>query len=260
MLYYIRFVLICKNHKGKVCDLPSFNDFNRKEDVHPLFYQVNAEIPFLRTADEFEKATAIATYLRDHIKGGRGLGLSSNKTLELMLDGKGGVCSDFSQIFNVFCLVNDIKIREWGSVEKFYNPHLGHTFNEIYSSTLKKWVLLDTRKNIYFKASDDAIPMSVVELFTYLKEGNLLKPYYFSDYVCKNMHRIGKTYSKDTIAFVISNYDNKVYDKFLNKFQDRFPSFFINALLILLRKNYNFIFVFDNYKAKLLPSFKKTAG
>ncbi len=31
-----------------------------------------------------------------------------------MINGEGGVCSDFSQIYSNFCVINDIKVKEWG--------------------------------------------------------------------------------------------------------------------------------------------------
>lgn len=258
LLYYTRFALIAKNHKAPISTLPIFSDWNKKEDVHPLFYEVNSKINLDPNADELDKALAIATYLRLNIKGGRGLGLSSNKTLELMLAGKGGVCSDFSQIFNLFCLINDIKGREWGSVEKFYNPEHGHTFNEIYSTNLGKYILIDVKKSIRFE-DEQQNPLGAVELFMHLKNGGQIKHIHFSPYICNKIGNVRYIYSKGTIAFVISNYDNKVYDEYLNKYQDQFPSFLINAMLIILRKNYNLLFVLDDYRSKLFPTKKKTA-
>ena len=44
-----------------------------------------------------------------------GLSVPSEEALKIMLAGKGGVCSDMVQIFNNFCVINDIKVREWGA-------------------------------------------------------------------------------------------------------------------------------------------------
>ncbi|HLA55968.1 MAG TPA: transglutaminase domain-containing protein [Flavobacterium sp.] len=258
LLYYIRFALICKNKKGNHPHLSAFNDINLKEDVHPLFFEVNNDIMLLPQMDEFEKAISIAIHLRKKIKGGRGLGYSSDKSLRYMLDGKGGVCSDFSQIFNVFCLINDVRVREWGAVDRFYKVRYGHTFNEIYSKRFKKWILIDIGKNIYF-VDAEGIPLSVTKLFWSLRDGKPLKFRFFSGYRCIDMDRIDKIFSKKTVPFLIGNYNNKVYDYYLNKFQS-YPPFLINALLITLRKNYKYIFVMDNYKAKLFPIFEKTSG
>jgi hypothetical protein len=258
MLYYVRFAMICKNYKGKTEALPTFADRNRKEDVAPVFLKVNSEIPLDNNGDGFEKTMEISRWLRFKIKGGRGLGLSSDKALEMMLDGQGGICSDYSQMLNVFCLINDIPVREWGTVEKFYNPVRGHNYNEIWSEKRQKWIAIDFQKNLWFKKTGENEPLSVIELFAYLRGGNELAYEYFSDWRCIDMYKIDKTYSKNSIPFLIANYDNKVYDHYLNKYQDRYPSFVINAMMILMRKNYNFLFVMDNYKRKLFPSSKKT--
>jgi hypothetical protein len=42
--------------------------------------------------------------LRNNIKGGTGLGKSSKPPLQKMINGEGGVCSDFAQVYNNFVL------------------------------------------------------------------------------------------------------------------------------------------------------------
>ena len=249
-LYIARFAIVSRNCKSDENQLPTFNDCNRKEDIPPLFLEINKNISLQPQMDEYDKAIAITVYLRKHIKGGPGLGLSSDKALQLMLDGKGGVCSDHAQIFNIFCLLNDIKIREWGIVEKLCKPCYGHSINEIYSTKYQKWILIDSGKSLCFSSGEGEPPFSVIELFSQLRMG---KPLHFFS-VCRlgtNLKRINFTYSSQTIPFLITNYVNKDYDYYFNMFQDRLPSFAINALLILLRKNYRFLFVIDDYKSKL---------
>jgi hypothetical protein len=254
--YYIRFALLCKNHRGSDDALPVFNDRNRKQDVHPLFYEVSSRIAFAENASTFEKAVAISIWLRRNIKGGRGLGLSSHRALELMVDGKGGICSDFSQVYNVFCLIHDIRVREWGSVEKFYNARYGHTFNEFFDPESGRWIAIDVKKNILFENQAGTL-LSAIELFTNVRDGVPYQCRFLSDYRCPKMDKIGKTYGPQTIAFVIGNYDNKVYDDYLNRFR-KLPVFAVNGMLILLRKNYQYIFALDNYRSKLFPA-KKNA-
>ncbi len=251
LLYYIRFALICKNFRGNWEDLPTFNDINSKEDVPEIFFTINRDITFNENVDTFDKALDIARHMRKIIKGGRGLGLASDESLETMINGGGGICSDYSQVFNVFCLINDIKVREWGLVEKFYNPLLGHTVNEVFSEKFQKWMLIDVGKNLYFTRQNEELPLSAIELFTYLREGNKLGYVHFSDHVCIDMYKIDQTYSKYAIPFLHINYDNKIYDQFLRKYRN-YPNFVANALMILSGKNYRFLFPMDNYRDKLL--------
>jgi hypothetical protein len=260
MLYYVRFMMVCRNFRGDPALLPAFGDLNRKEDMPALFFEVNKRIPLDHAADDFDKTLALCTWLRHHIKGGRGLGLSSGKALELMLAGKGGICSDYSQMLNVFCLINDIPVREWGTVERFYNPLRGHNYNEIYSQRLGKWVAIDFQKNLYFVKEGEAVPLSVIELFSYLRGGGKLAYVYFSDWRCIDMWKIEKTYSKDSIPFLIGGYVNKDCDAILNRYQDRWPAFVIHALMLIRRKNYHFLFVLDDYRTKFFRWSKKSAG
>lgn len=252
-LYLMRYILLSKNHRGKSIEaIGCFNDVNAIQEIPEIYFEINQQINLKQETDELEKALAIGRFLRTNILGGTGLGLSSEQTLQKMLAGKGGVCSDFSQIFNIFCLINQIKVKEWGCIERFYKTKFGHSFNEIYSSAQKKWIAIDIHKSVIFSDAHNPIPLSVLELFTSLRNGNKLNFILFSAYIPFKLERIYKVYAKNTIPFVITNYRNKVNDYFLNKFKT-FPPFIINGLMIVLGKNHDFVFVMDNYKVKLMP-------
>ena len=246
ILYYIRFALICENVSLEISDKICFNSINKKKDVPEIFKVIFEEI-HLKDKTDFEKAVEISTILTTKIAGGPGLGLSSDGALSKMIAGQGGVCSDFSQVFNIFCLLADIKVREWGVVEKFYNPKYGHTFNEIYSTELQKWILIDVIKGIYYRDCITQNPLSAIELFESLRNDVYPLQTYFINSAKKDP-RIQLIYSRSSIPFLISNYNNKVYDFYFNKYQKRIPGFAINFWLILIRKNYKFSFMIDNYK------------
>jgi len=123
----------------------SYNLINTKAELPSIFNTVNMQM-FKDTSKmtDLEKVKYISTWLVDHIKGGPGLSLSSKKALQIMLDGKGGVCSDMAQIFNNFCLINDLKVREWGVTIIPFNTNFGgHSFNEVYIKELDKWIFVD---------------------------------------------------------------------------------------------------------------------
>ena len=254
LLYFVRYILLSTNSKEKNIDaIGCFNDYNSIDDVPKLYFTINEEIKLDSAQDEFERAIAIGKFLRKRIIGGPGIGLSSEKTLERMLDGDGGVCSDFAQIFNVFCLINGIRVKEWGCVECFYKSKFGHSFNEIYSTRLQKWIAIDIHKGIIFNDVKKNTHFSVVDLFKDLRNGNPLNITHYSDYISPDEQRTRMVYSLHTIPFLINNTENSAVDYYYDKFQNALPSVMINTLLIVLRKNHTFIFVMDNYKQKLLP-------
>ncbi len=256
-MYYTRYLLLAKNHNSdEVGHLGSYSDTNGVTDVPPCYFDVNARMEIPAGADEFDKATAISTYLRRHIKGGRGLGYASDKALRLMLDGKGGVCSDFSQIFNNFCLINNIAVKEWGCIDRFFNARFAHTFNEVYSQRYGKWIAIDVHQGLYFTADDAGVPLSGVEVFRRARQGQPNKFRFFvPGYQPSSLSRLENIYGPEAIPFLIVNYRNREIDKYFNRFRDKFPVFIISAMLILLRKNFHFLFVLDNYKVKLLPRY-----
>ena len=246
ILYYMRFALICENIPAKLDDENCFNSLNSKKDIAPLFSSTLSEIDLLNKSD-FDKSLSIAKFLIQNISGGPGLGLSSNVALHKMLNSKAGVCSDFSQIYNVFCLLADVKVREYGVVEKFYNPKFGHTFNEIYSTELGKWIMVDVGKGSYFVDQLTSEPLSAIEVFLQLRNNKRPEINCFIDKKDDD-NRLEQIYSSKSIPFLISNYSNKTYDHYFNKYQEKFPGFLISFWLIILRKNFKFSFMLDDYK------------
>lgn len=255
LLYLIRYAMLSKNGKGKNIEaMGCFNDINTLESIPKLYFEVNAKIPLDPNQDDLSRAITIATYLRKVVRGGPGIGLSSERTLSLMLEGKGGVCSDFAQIFNIFCFINTIRVKEWGIVDSLYKGKFGHAFNEIYSSELQQWIAIDIHKGILFLDEKNKKYFSTLGLFQHLRAGNRLKVKYFSEYVCPNSERTPMIYSSTSIPFLIENKPNSVTDYYYNKLQNA-PILLINTLLVLLNKNQTLIFILDNYRIKLLPRF-----
>ena len=232
-------------------DLGCFNNFNTLASIPQLYFEINTKIGIDATLDEYDKALQMGKFLRLTMKGGPGIGLSSKETLEKMLANQGGVCSDFSQIFNIFCVINNIKVKEWGCIDRFYKTQFGHSFNEIYSSEKQKWVAIDIHKGIVF-TDHTGSPLSVVELFLTLRSGNSVNFMHYSEYVSRDHHRTPMVYAPNTIPFIISNNKNEVTDFYFEKYQKLLSPILINTLILLRRKNHKFLFVMDDYKAKLL--------
>lgn len=253
ILYYVRYMLLSENFKGTNFDkVGCFNDINDLKDIPQLFFDVNTKINIIPDSTDFEKATQIAIFLRNGCIIGPGLSLASDKTLEKMLAKKGGICSDFSQVFSIFCFINGIRVKEWACIDSLYKGKYGHTFNEIYSKELNQWVAIDSHKGIYF-TNENNKRLSVQELFNNLRAGKPLHYKFISDYVPHKLERLVFVYSKTTIPYILGNYVNVTNDYYLNKFQKKYPHFIINLIMIIKGKSSKFVFVMDNYKFKLLP-------
>lgn len=246
LLYKIRYQLVSKTVSLEDIENFCYNDLNQKTNIPPLFFEINHLIFSGATKDlsDFEKAEKIAIWLKKNVKGGPGLGKSSAVALQKMINGEGGVCSDFSQIYSNFCVINDIKVKEWGlkNLSQDSSVSGGHSFNEVYCKELQKWVMIDVAKSIIFYNGTKDAPLSTLEFIDFKKqekEINIASIYENGSFDNRNINNIFLT--SKSLPFVITNYDNKIYDYFLEKL-DFFPESIIHGLLILIGKSYTFEF------------------
>lgn len=246
ILYKIRYRLVSKTVSTNEINDFCYNDINKKNKIPRLFFEINNLIFSGKSKElsDFEKAKTISIWLRNNIKGGPGLGKSSTTALLKMMNGEGGVCSDISQIFSNFCVINDLKVKEWGlkSLSTDSRVSGGHSFNEVYCNEFQKWIMIDAAKSIFLYNSNKNIPLSTLE-YIQLKEEN--KEIVIASIVTNeaiidiNSNQIYLL--SNSSPFVITNYDNKMYDYLFDKL-DFFPESILHGILILIGKGYKFEF------------------
>lgn len=244
LLYNLRFFLLSRTKKLYELENLYYNKINRIEDLPEIFFHYNKIIfENQNPKTDIEKALTIAIWMRKNLNRGRGLGLDSGKCLQIMTESKGGVCSDFAQVFNNFCLLNNIKVREWGLKCLISEKKLsgGHSFNEFYSQELKKWIAIDTYKSIWFVDSTTHSPLSTSEVF---KNGNQNLTFeYIDKSFTTDEQRVKDVYISPFFKpFFIENYSNKTYDFFLKKLKF-LPIPLIHGIIFISGKSYKFYFV-----------------
>lgn len=241
IFYKVRFKLLLKEVDAIKLNKLYYNKYNLKKSIPKIFHDYNSSIfpDGLQNLGDMDKVIQIACWLRNSIKGGPGLGINSSDSLKYMIEGTYGICSDFSQIFNNFCVINDIKVREWGFNNMQFNGP-GHSFNEFYCHELKKWVLIDISKSVYFYTEDQSKPLSVTEVFK-LTRMNLPKNYYcFNPSYYPPHEKIQDLYYiPNTQPFLVDAYRNNVYDFYLKQL-DKMPIPFVHGLIFILGKSYNY--------------------
>ena len=242
LLYKMRYRMLLKQVPKQRLEAEEFSLLNKKEDMPEVFFVENENIfPHGRNGmTDHETTKHIAHWLRTNVKVGPGLGTYSEKTLHELINGNGGVCSDISQVFNIFCIINHIRVREWG----VYHPEkvtLGHSFNEFYDHDLKKWILIDPSESIIFYDKESNTPLSVEEVFEQTEDiGTRIEHRYFfprENQPADKIHSI--YYSEHTIPFVLANYSNKVYDRFAKRF-NFLPISIVHGLMLLTGKSYRY--------------------
>ena len=200
-----------------------YNQHNQPSQIPQLFHTYNQLWFKHLTGTCLQKAIAIARRLRNELGGGASIGLASQATFAAMLTKKAGVCSDYSQVFINFCILNNIKVREWGVVDKWYNPRFGHSFNEIYCIQLKQWVAIDVGKGVVFSTlTNNYRLLSVLALRKYA--GRYPHQLQFCSIAQKNlaastvqhlMHIYGLHVP---YYFLVNRYNIYVMDKWLSRF------------------------------------------
>ncbi|WP_452227737.1 transglutaminase domain-containing protein [Lacinutrix sp. MEBiC02404] len=249
-LYTTRFKLLSKNSSAEDLEGCSYNASNPESDIPSVFKEINA-IVFKDNmpSTDFEVVKQLSVWLQNNIKGGPGLSEASDAALKIMLAGKGGVCSDMAQIFNNFCVINGVKVREWGTTRAPFNKEFGgHSFNEIFSTEHDKWILIDVYNSSLFFHNNE-IPLSVIELFELVRANKQLSFHTFNVLKPTDEANITKNYlDADTIPFLICNYSNKTYDSSLRLFRPHIPVFVIHFGLYVLQKSYYYRFPLDDYR------------
>ncbi|WP_299116152.1 transglutaminase-like domain-containing protein [uncultured Winogradskyella sp.] len=245
-MYYTRFRLLSHNADTEEVNQETYNKYNQEKDIPKIYYEINKEIFKNKLpATELEKAKQIALWLRSNIKGGPGLSLPSDEALVSMLDGRGGVCSDLSQVFNNFCVINGILVKEWGiTIMPFDKRYGGHAVNEIFSKEMNKWILIDVSRCILFYLEDNVEPLSTLEVFT--ANGNLrhssLLGIEKEDKQLQNYF-----YNPSATPYLIVSYKNKLYDSYLRGLKQWFPIFVIHFLVYMTGRSYKYKFPLSDY-------------
>ncbi|WP_282134467.1 transglutaminase domain-containing protein [Seonamhaeicola maritimus] len=250
-LYKTRFRLLSRNSTLEGIEHQHYNIHNAKKEIPNIFYETN-QLIFKDSIPEsdFDKVQAISLWLHTHIKGGPGLSFPSDRTLRIMLEGQGGVCSDMAQIFNNFCVINDIKVREWGITRApFDASYGGHSFNEIYCKAFNKWILFDSYWCVYF-IDIKGVPLSVNEYYELFKKNReQITKIRFSQVSFLKEASFEKNYCHPkNIPFLICNYSNRRYDFVLKYTKGYLPIFVSHFVVYLFGLGYHYRFPFDNYK------------
>lgn len=249
-LYLTRFKLLSRNTDIHGVNGRAYNNHNLKHDIPRIFHDVNYKIFKNNTfSSNLDLVKHLCIWLKSNIIGGPGLSEPSEVALRLMLDGSGGVCSDLVQVFNNFCVVNDIKVREWGCTKSpFVREFGGHSFNEIYCNSLRKWVLIDISYCMMFFNSLNE-PLSVIELFQLLRNGEQPKYDTFYEINHETIEQVvAQNYFDLRITpFLIDKYSNRTYDQFLSYSGGYLPIFVIHFIIYLIGKSYCYYFPLNDY-------------
>ncbi|WP_170233997.1 transglutaminase-like domain-containing protein [Bizionia myxarmorum] len=245
-----RFRLLSKNSNAADISDCSYNTLNSKADIPALFYSINERIfPNGKPDTSLKLVKQLVTWLLAHSKVGPGLSGPSEQALDTLLHGSGGVCSDMAQIFNNFCVINDIPVREWGTTSAPFNrANGGHSFNEVYINSIDKWILVDASLGVlFFKKNNE--PLSVLELYKSIRAGQAVQYDSFIADLDIPLKQVHKNYlSADITPFLICNYQNTIYDRYLKYGRPHVPVFIIHFLVYLRGKSYHYKFPIDDYR------------
>lgn len=245
LLHKVRWFLVTKSPKPSYFKSENYNAYNSKEDIHPIFFEDNPITDSEQSLSTLVKVIKIAEHFNTFFKRGRGLGLSSDESYVTMRYKKGGVCSDYAQVFINFCIINDIKVREWGIKGGTQSVVGGHSFNEFWSEELKKWILIDVYNSVFVINKSSRELLSVSQLVDYMSGFNADNLDF--ELMVDSRKVINKPYLKNyffdnrNLFFLLTNYRIKKVDGFL-KLQNRLPLAVLHTALIVFKRYFNYRF------------------
>ena len=244
-LHKVRWFMVTIAPKSTQFKDENYNAYNKKEDIHSIFHEDNPLTESEQKLSTLVKVIKIAEHFNNFFKRGPGLGLSSKDSYITMRYKKGGVCSDYAQVFINFCIINDIKVREWGIKGGSKEVVGGHSFNEFYSEELGKWILIDIYNCVFIINKSSRELLSVSQLVDYMSGFNA-DNLDFENMVEKrnglNKEHLAKYFFDNrNLFFLITNYHINKMDSIL-KFQKRVPLIVVHTILIVMRRYFNYMF------------------
>ncbi|MBT8305238.1 MAG: transglutaminase-like domain-containing protein [Bacteroidia bacterium] len=244
-LHKARWFMVTKSPKPLFFRNENYNAYNSKDDIHPIFFEDNPITESEQHLSTLVKVIKIAEHFNTFFKRGRGLGLSSRDSYVTMRYKKGGVCSDYAQVFINFCIINDIKIREWGIKGGTQSVIGGHSFNEFWSEELKKWILIDVYNGMFIINKSSRELLSVSQLVDYMSgfnADNLDFEILVDRKEPLNKLKLSKYFFDNrNLFFLITNYRIKKVDAFL-KYQNIVPLALLHTSLIFFKRYFNYRF------------------
>ncbi len=245
-LYYARYILVSRKRDEHLLVTENYNRYNSLSSIPRIFHEQNLLLQ-LDDTSTLEKAKEISKHITDYIKPGPGVGASSEKAMQAIIEGKGGVCSDISQVFNNFCVLNGIKVREWGVIDRFYEGKYGHSFNEVYAPEMGKWIAIDPSRCILFYDEEDNV-LAAVDIFDKTKKGEKLSFKEFNKLPYQTTDNTEQIYfNPDCIPFLIFNYKIKSQDWFYNNLSF-FPNSLTSLLMILTNNYFKYMMLYNDHK------------
>lgn len=263
IFFPIRFFLILTKPSQKSLEEENYGSYNPKEIIPAAFYKENEkmEVP---AGTVLEKALYMATYLKGKYPGGtKSLGYSSAETLYTLQTKPEGTCGDYSQIFINFCIINNIKVREWGVHDAVYKNVVGHVFNEVFLPEQNQWMCIDLHFAIYFSDSLTKRPLSMADIISRVAEDRANEIEITHILPIKNNpegHQKIKSiyFGKEHLFFLVTKYSIRKQDKAL-KMRKNIPIPLIHLWLIFTGGYYKYMLVFSkidedaiNQKLKLI--------
>ena len=105
---------------------------------------------------------ALVRHLDATAVSGDPLQSDTRTTYQEIRQGKGGYCSDYTQVFNGLALAAGIGVREWGAAFDGFGGW-GHAFSEVFLPETGKWVMIDPFYGFWVRDSATGAPLSVQE-------------------------------------------------------------------------------------------------
>ena len=139
-------------------DEPS--DFILETEQPPAWFSQKLVSVTEKGSELVKVEAAIRTLHRQPFVGGA-IQKDLQTTWRLIEDNGRGYCADYSKLFTALMLAEGLPVREWGLGHTDFGS--GHTFNEVYFTSLDKWVFVDSFNGMLIEDRTSGQLLSVLE-------------------------------------------------------------------------------------------------
>ncbi|MES2046935.1 MAG: hypothetical protein V4447_00930 [Pseudomonadota bacterium] len=138
------------------------SDFQREQGTVPPALKQWPGLQNSEILDVWPRSLKLAGAITSKAHKGNMIAKPTMATLKIMEETGAGYCADYTKVFNAIAYAGNIQVRQWSfSFDGFGG--WGHTFNEVWDDSAKRWKMIDVFNGFYPRDLNSGEVLSALE-------------------------------------------------------------------------------------------------